>query len=474
MQLLKNHPPRRLTSEALAALRHVLGQDLVSTDPEKLAQCSQDASHTPGYPEAVVTARSEQDVVRLMELADRYRFPVTPRGMGTGLAGGASPVCGGVVLNLSAMNHIVTIDARNLLAEVEPGVVTAELKRAAKAHGLYYPPDPASIETCSIGGNAATNAGGPSCVKYGVTRDYVLGLHVVLPNGSLIRTGVRTRKGVVGYDLTRLIVGSEGTLGVITRLILRLIPHPPAVTTLVALFSDMTQAMNAVSGILTSGLVPSALEFLDRRCLELVGDLLPFQEAHDAGSFLLVEADGYPQVIVREIERMGEVCLEHGAREVLMAPDAAKREKMWAVRREVSLRIEHSAAVYVPEDVVVPLGEIAGFIRCIPEMERRFDLRIYCFGHAGDGNIHLNITASRECRPERVEEGVRALLAEVLKRGGTISGEHGVGVAKQPYLALEQDSELIRLQMALKKVFDPNLILNPGKIFPWNHASWRV
>lgn len=474
MHSQKIHPPRRLTPEALAALRCVLGEDVVSTHPEKLAQCAEDASHTPGYPEAVVTARSEQDVVRLMELANRYRFPVTPRGMGTGLAGGASPVDGGVVLNLSAMNRIVAIDARNLLAEVDPGVVTADLKRAAKALGLYYPPDPASIETCSIGGNAATNAGGPSCVKYGVTRDYVLGLHVVLPNGSLIRTGVRTRKGVVGYDLTRLIVGSEGTLGIITRLILRLIPHPPAVTTLVALFSDMTQAMNAVSGILTSGLVPSALEFLDRRCLELVGDLLPFQEALDAGSFLLVEADGHPQVIVREIERMGEVCLEHGAREVLMAPDAAKREKMWAVRREVSLRIEHSAAVYIPEDVVVPLGEIAGFIRCIPEIERRFDLRIYCFGHAGDGNIHLNITACQECRRERVEEGVRALLDEVLKRGGTISGEHGVGVAKQPYLALEQDSELIRLQMALKKVFDPNLILNPGKIFPWNHASWRV
>lgn len=470
----KDSPYQRLTPEVLSALRHALGDQAVSTHSEKLAECAEDASHTRGYPEAVVTARTEQDVVRLMELANRYRFPVTPRGMGTGLAGGASPIYGGVVLNLAAMNRIVAIDSKNLVAEVEPGVVTADLKRAVKAQGLYYPPDPASIDTCSIGGNAATNAGGPSCVKYGVTRDYVLGLHVVLPTGTLIRTGVKTRKGVVGYDLTRLLVGSEGTLGIITRLILRLIPHPPAVTTLVALFDDMTQAMNAVSGLLTSGLVPSAVEFLDRRCLELVGDLLPFEEAHGAGSFLLVEADGHPEAIVQEIERMGAVCLEHGAREVLMAPDAAKREKMWAVRREVSLRIEHSAAVYIPEDVVVPLGEIAGFICCIPEMEQRFDLKIYCFGHAGDGNIHLNITACRECRPERVEEGVRTLLMEVLKRGGTISGEHGVGVAKQPYLALEQDTELIELQMALKKVFDPNLVLNPGKIFPWNHELRRV
>ncbi len=458
---------QRVTTQVMAALRQALGDDIVSVHPEKLAACAEDASHTRGVPEAVVTARNEHQVVRLMELANRYLFPVTPRGMGTGLAGGASPIEGGVVLDLSGMNRILSIDTENLVAVVEPGVITADLKRAAKAHGLYYPPDPASIDTCSIGGNAATNAGGPSCVKYGVTRDYVLGLNVVLPTGSLVRTGCQTRKGVVGYDLTRLIVGSEGTLGIITKLILKLIPHPPAVTTLVALFSDMFQAMKAVSGILTAGLVPSALEFLDRRCLELVGDLLPFQEAQGAGSFLLVEADGHPQMIAQEIERMGEVCLEHGAREVLLAPDAAKREKMWAVRREVSLRIEHSAAVYIPEDVVVPLGQIADFIGSVPEIEKHFDLKIYCFGHAGDGNIHLNITACEGCLPERVEEGVRALLVEVLQRGGTISGEHGVGVAKQRYLSLEQDAEIIRLQMALKKVFDPNLVLNPGKIFPW-------
>jgi len=459
-----------ITPEILAALRGALGEEVVSTHPDKLTECAEDASHTRGVPEAVVTARREEHVVRLMELAHRYRFPVTPRGMGTGLAGGASPIHGGVVLNLSAMNRILTIDPRNLVAVVEPGVVTADLKRAVKAQGLYYPPDPASVETCSIGGNAATNAGGPSCVKYGVTRDYVLGLHVVLPTGTPIRTGVLTRKGVVGYDLTRLIVGSEGTLGVITKLILKLIPHPPAVTTLVALFPDMTRAMNAVTGILSAGLVPSAIEFLDHRCLALVGDLLPFEEAHGAGSFLLVEADGHPDVIAREIERMGMVCLEHGAQEVLMAPDTAKRDRMWAVRREVSLRIEHSAAVYIPEDVVVPLGEIAGFIQCIPDMEARFDLKIYCFGHAGDGNIHLNITACRECRPERVEEGVRAVLAEVLRRGGTISGEHGVGVAKQRYLSMELPPESIRLQMSLKRVFDPHFVLNPGKIFPWDEA----
>lgn len=469
----RNFSDQRLTPEVIAVLREVLGDEVVSTHPDKLNECAEDASHTRGFPSAVVRARHEEQVVRLMECANRFRFPVTPRGQGTGLAGGASPVHGGVVLDLSAMNRILTIDPVNLIAVVEPGVITAELKRAAKAHGLYYPPDPASIETCSIGGNAATNAGGPSCVKYGVTRDYVLGMHVVLPTGALIRTGVRTRKGVVGYDLTRLIVGSEGTLGVITQLILKLIPHPPALTTLVALFPDMSRAMSAVSGILTAGLVPSALEFLDRRCLELVGDLLPFQEAQGAGSFLLVEADGHPHVISQEIERMGHACLEHGAWEVLMAPDAAKRERMWSVRREVSLRIEHSAAVYIPEDVVVPLGEIAGFVQCIPEMEKRFDLKIYCFGHAGDGNIHLNITACEGSRAERVEEGVRALLAEVVHRGGTISGEHGVGVAKQRYLPMELEPESIRLQMAIKRVFDPNFVLNPGKIFPWGEEARR-
>ncbi|SHE69539.1 D-lactate dehydrogenase (cytochrome) [Desulfacinum infernum DSM 9756] len=454
-----------LTKDVLERLRDAAGPDRVVTDPERMADYAEDASRLRRMPEAVVRASDASQVRRLFDLANRFRFPVTPRGLGTGLAGGAVPVLGGVVLDCSAMNRILDVDPVNLIAVVEPGVINGELKKAAAGEGLFYPPDPASFDTCSIGGNAATNAGGPACVKYGTTRDYVLGLEVVIPTGTLLHTGVQTRKGVVGYDLTRLLVGSEGTLGVITRLVLKLVPRPPAVTTLVALFRDMVRAMEAVHGVLTSGMVPSTAEFLDRRCLGLVGDLLPCEGANHAGAFLLLESDGHPEVIRREIERMGEVCLEKGASDVLLAPDAAKRERMWDVRRQVSLRIEESAPVYIPEDVVVPLGQIAPFVSKVPELEAETGLEIYCFGHAGDGNIHLNITASGEAAPEKVEAGVRRILAEVLRRGGTISGEHGIGTAKKRYLSMELAPDSIRLQRDIKRLLDPSGILNPGKIF---------
>lgn len=435
-------------------------------DPQKLEDYAKDG--TPDLfhrPELVCEATEVLPIQALLRLANECRFPVTPRGLGTGLAGGSLPVLGGVVLSLARMNRILAIEPRNMIAVVEPGVLNLDLKNAAREHGLYYPPDPASLDTCSIGGNAATNAGGPACVKYGTTCDYILGLEAVLPNGELIATGVRTRKGVVGYDMTRLLVGSEGTLGVITKLILRLIPHPAAVTTMVALFPKLDPAMEAVTTILMRGHCPSALEFLDYRCLELVGDLLPFQGAKGTGAMLLVEADGEPERIQREIEAMGEVCLEGGASDVLMAPDEARRTRMWDVRKAVSLRIEERYPLDVFEDVVVPLGRIAELVACLPEYEKACGMTIYCFGHAGDGNIHLNITAdSREAAP-RVEEGVREILKRVLEMGGTMSGEHGVGIAKQRFLPLELSPESIHLQRAIKLLFDPNLILNPGKVF---------
>ena len=390
---------------------------------------------------------------------------MTPRGLGTGLAGGALPVLGGVVLSLARMNRIIAIEPRNMIAVVEPGVVNLDLKNAVREHGLFYPPDPASLDTCSLGGNAATNAGGPSCVKYGTTRDYILGLEAVLPNGEMLATGVRTRKGVVGYDLTRLLVGSEGTIGVITKLILRLIPHPAAVTTLVALFPKLVPAMETIAKILMNGHIPSAMEFLDRRCLELVGDLLPFAGVKEAGAMLLIEADGDPERIQREIEAIGEICLDGGAADVLMAPDAGRRNRMWDVRKEVTLRIEERYPLDVHEDIVVPLGRIAELVACLPEYEAAYGMIIYSFGHAGDGNIHLNITADSLDAAPRVEEGVRQIVKKVLAMGGTMSGEHGVGIAKRRFLPLELSPESIRLQRAIKLLFDPNCILNPGKVF---------
>lgn len=457
-----------ITPEIADQIGHAVGDGCVFAEKEKLEPFGRDATELFCLPELVVEAESVDHVQALLKLANAHRFPVTPRGLGTGLAGGSVPVCGGVVLSLARMKRILSIDPRNMVAVVEPGVVTLDLKKAAESKGLFYPPDPASLDTCSIGGNAASNAGGPSAVKYGTTRDYVLGLEVVLPSGRVITTGVQTRKGVVGYDLTHLIVGSEGTLGVITKLILKLIPHPPAVSTLVAFFPDLPSGMEAVTAILTGGHTPCAMEFMDRHCLELVGDLLSFEGMDGAGVFLLLETDGSPSILQSEIEALGEICLDYGALDVLLAPDSTKRARMWEVRKEVSLRIEHHSPLYIPEDVVVPIGRIAEFVNGLPDYEKRYGMRIYSFGHAGDGNIHLNITATdRETAP-RVEEGVLAILERVLSLGGTISGEHGIGAAKKRFLPLEIPPESIRIQKEIKRIFDPLHILNPGKIFDFD------
>lgn len=455
-----------ITHEIIDLIRKAVGSDALVVDPEKLKDFGSDATDYRRIPELVIEATTDRQVQAVMRLASEHRFPVTPRGLGTGLAGGAVALRGGVVLSLARMNRILTIDRENLIATVEPGVVTMDLKKAAIARGLCYPPDPASLDTCSIGGNAATNAGGPSCIKYGTTRDYVLGLEAVLASGEKIRAGVQTRKGVVGYDLAHLLVGSEGTLGIITRLYLKLIPNPPAITTLVALFPKLSGAMHAVSTVLASGYVPCAMEFLDRHCIELVGDLLPFEGVREAGAFLLVEMDGAPGVIAREIEEVGGICMECGAADALLAPDSQKRAQMWEVRKQVSLRIEHNSPLYIPEDVVVPIGRIAEFVEGLPEIERLYGMKIFSFGHAGDGNIHLNITADTRDRAQRVEEGIRAALERVLSMGGTISGEHGIGIAKMRFLPMELSPESIRIQKGIKKVFDPLMILNPGKIFP--------
>jgi len=454
-----------LTPSIKDEIRAALGNRCLIEDPEKIGDFAQDASELHHRAELVVEATSTEQVETLLRLANRHRFPVTPRGLGTGLAGGSIPLFGGVVLSLAKMNRIISIEPENLTATVEPGLLNLDLKKAVQKEGLFYPPDPASLDTCSIGGNAATNAGGPACVKYGTTKDYVLGIEAVLPSGKRINAGVRTRKGVVGYDLLHLIVGSEGTLGVITKLILKLIPHPPAITTMVALFPRLTAAMEGVTNILVRGHIPCAMEYLDRRCLDLVGDLLPYGEREETGVFLLVETDGAPDIIGREIEEIGKICLEFGARNVIMAPDSIKRSRMWEIRREVSLRIEEHFPVDIHEDVVVPIGTIAEFVACFPEFERDFDMKIFSFGHAGDGNIHLNITAESEKKRQKVEEGIRLILRKVIAMGGTISGEHGIGIAKKTFLPMELSAESIRLQKEIKGIFDPLSILNPGKIF---------
>ncbi len=451
-----------------ASLLHVLARELgpdFCFAPDALAKAATDDSSIPGRQEAVFFPRTADQIGQLLRLATLHDFPVVPRGAGTGLSGGCVATHGGVVLDTSAMNRIVAVDTDNLVAVVEPGVVTRTLRDAVRAAGLFYPPDPASLDTCTLGGNAATNAGGPACVKYGVTRDYVLGLTAVLPDGETLRTGVATRKGVVGYDLTGLFVGSEGTLGVITELTLKLIPHPRDVRAVAALFADARAAVAAVSAIMASGLTPSAVEFMDRACLGLVAELLPFDLPGSEAALLLLEADGDADEASRAIGRIEGVCRDRGALAILPAGDDARRETLWDIRRQISTRIHESAPVFFSEDVVVPIGRIPELIAALPALGDRFGLRVYAFGHAGDGNIHVNITGE-EGSHGRTQELARALIEAVLGLGGTMSGEHGVGVAKRPFIDMELSSRSLALQRGIKDLFDPSGVMNPGKVLP--------
>jgi len=455
-----------ITNEIRRRISHELGDKCIVTDPDEVGTYGKDASGLSNPPELVIRVMETVQIQKLMRLANEYGFPVIPRGGGSGLAGGCVPVLGGVVLSLEKLNRIISVDTKNLIAEVEPGTITEVLRNAVRQKGLFFPPDPAGMDQSTIGGNAATNAGGPSCLKYGTTKDYILGLEAVLPSGRMINTGTRTRKGVVGYDLTQLLVGSEGTLCVITGLILKLIPFPPAVRGITAVFSDLPTAMQAVTEILNRGHLPSAIEFLDAKCLFLVKDILPFHVPGETSALLIVEVDGDPEQTKQEVKAIGRILEEVGSTHLMPAFSEQERKDIWSVRRQVSLRIHDHYSLYIPEDVVVPIEKIPVLVGELPEFEDEYGFEIYAFGHAGDGNIHLNITAQNRDNMHRVEMGVRAILARVIEMGGTISGEHGIGKAKKQYLSMELSTESIRLQTEIKKVFDPNMILNPGKIFP--------
>ena len=459
-----NYTP--ITDDIRKHIINELGDECIVNNQAEVETYSKDASDLRYPPELVIRVQETAQIQRLMRLANEYKFPVIPRGGGSGLAGGCLPVLGGVVLSLEKLNRIISIDTQDLIAEVQAGTITKDLRDAVQQKNLFFPPDPAGMDQSTIGGNAATNAGGPSCVKYGTTKDYILGLETVLPSGQMINTGTRTRKGVVGYDLTQLLVGSEGTLGIITGLILKLIPYPTAISTLTAVFSDLPGAMQAVTQILNRGHLPSAIEFLDAKCLLLVKDILPFHVPGEKSTLLIIEIDGNPDQTKQEIKTIGRILKEVGAFHLLPAFNKKEREDIWNVRRQVSLRIHDNYALYIPEDVVVPIGKIPSFVAELPKLEAEYGFDIYTFGHAGDGNIHLNITAQNRNNMNRVEMGVKTILSRVIQMGGTISGEHGIGQAKKRYLAMELSAESIRLQTEIKKVFDPNMILNPGKIFP--------
>lgn len=446
----------------------IVGPDHVLTGPEERFCYAYDATDLTALPDLVVFPGSAEEISRILQLANRYRFPVVPRGTGTGRAGGSVPVQGGVVLVLTRLNRILEINPADMVAVVEPGVITGHLKKAVEEHGLYYPPDPGSADYCTIGGNVATGAGGAMAVQYGVTRDYVLGLTVVLPTGEIVDCGSRTMKGVVGYDLTRLFLGSEGTLGVMVRIVLRLVPQPASRQTLAAGFQSLEAATAAVGRILQSGLMPTAIEFLDRTTLDCIREMLPFQVPDQVAALLLMAVDGHPQEVADRAAKMARLCRDAGAKPIIRAQDPAEAERLWQVRRVISPATFKVKPHKIAEDVAVPLSAIPELITQVQEISRRLNLPIICFGHAGDGNLHVNIMYDKAVERERnaAQQAVAELLALVRRLRGTLSGEHGVGLAKAPFIGMELSPAAIALQKRLKAVFDPNNIMNPGKIFP--------
>jgi len=458
-------PSRASVDRAKGELERRLGPSKVLTGVDACAAYAKDDSDVEGpAPDVVVIAASADDVATTLAIAEACDVPVTPRAGGTGRTGGAVPVAGGIVLATHALARIKEIDRANLVAVVEPGVVTGELHAAVEREGLFYAPDPNSLATCMIGGNIAENAGGPRVFKYGATRDWVLGLEACLIGGRVVRTGKRTVKGVTGYDVTSLLVGSEGTLAVFTQATLRLVPKPPGVATALALFSDVRGAASAVGAIVASGVVPRCLEMLDAATLDAVRAAGVAIDAR-AGGMLLIEVDGEGSEAT--LLRVGEVATAApGCIDVVVAQDAGQRDRLWAARRMLSTATRKLARHKLSEDVVVPRTRIADLLAQTDDIGRATGVRHLAYGHAGDGNLHVNFLWNDDSERPAVDRAIGMLMRATIDLGGTLSGEHGIGVSKAQYLPLEQSEELIALQRDIKRAFDPKGLLNPGKIFP--------
>ncbi len=457
-----------LADHVKTELERMLGTQNVSFLEEDLLCYSYDATNVLHAPDAVIFPATADEISLVMKMANSEGFPVVPRGAGTGFSGGSVPVEGGVVLSTERMNRIIDIDIENLTAVVEPGVITWEFQQEVEKLGLFYPPDPTSLRFSTIGGNIAECAGGPRAVKYGVTRDYVTGLEVVLPTGAIVTTGVRTAKGVVGYDLTRLIVGSEGTLGIVTKAYLRLIPAPAVSKTMLVVFPRLEDAAKAVSAVIRAKVVPATLELIDGVSIRCVEDHARIGLPRDAGAVLLIEVDGSEQVVASDSEVVEKVCLEGGASSVKTASDKFEVKALWNARRSISPSLFKVKPNKINEDVVVPRAAIPELISGIGSIAESNGLLIACFGHAGDGNIHVNVMYDKLDAAEAAsaEKAVKEAFELTLSLGGTISGEHGVGTAKARYLSMELGPDVIEMMKKIKAAFDPNGILNPGKIFP--------
>ena len=460
-----------ITPDFLAKIIEIVGAENVLTEAEHLEKYARDETEDlVYYPEAVVRPNTSNQISDLMRLCNTYKIPVTPRGAGTGLSGGALPVKGGLVISMERFNSIIEIDERNLQATVEPGVITEFFMNAVAEKGLLYPVDPSSKGSCYIGGNVAHGSGGPRVVKYGTIREYVLNLELVLPEGEIIWTGANTLKNASGYNLTQLMIGSEGTLGIITKIVLKLIPAPSQSLLMLASFPDNEQACAAVSAIFRAGIIPSTLEFMERRAVEWVieYDHFQFDLKDEAMAFLMIELDGNDlELLFADCEKINIVLEKNACSEVLLAETSVQKESIWRMRRTMPLSVK-SNSIYKEEDTVVPRSELPKLIRGIKEIGNRFGFESICYGHAGDGNLHVNIikgTMSDLDWNTKLKQGIREIFELTVALGGTISGEHGIGLVQREYMDIKYTKAHLDIMRGIKSAFDPNGILNPFKIF---------
>jgi glycolate oxidase len=462
----------KLTTTHIEAFKKIVGEKFVFVDEDSLNHYAHDETEDLHFiPEVVIKPRTAEEISAVLKICNKEKIPVTPRGAGTGLSGGALPLFGGVLLSTERMNSILQIDEQNLQVITEPGVITEVLQNALKEKNLFYPPDPHSRGSCFIGGNVAENSGGPKAVKYGVVKDYVLNLEMVLPTGETIWTGANVLKNATGYNLTQLIVGSEGTLGIVTKIVLRVIPLPKHDLLMLVPFSSAENSCAAVSAIFRTGYTPSALEFMDRDALLWVSKFIEstVKIEDNVQAHLLIEVDGNnSELLMQDIEGIAAIVQEFGCGEILFADDAQQKAELWKMRSRVGEAVK-SHSIYKEEDTVVPRAELPVLLKGVKDIGKKYGFHSVCYGHAGDGNLHVNIIKGSLTNEEwngSLKDGIREIFVLVKKLGGTLSAEHGIGLVQKEYMDIVFDKTQLRLMKEIKKIFDPNNILNPGKIFP--------
>jgi glycolate oxidase len=463
----------KISPQILTELKDILGEQYVFANAEILSEYAHDETEDLVFiPEAVVKPRNANEISAIMKLANEHTISVTARGAGTGLSGGALAVHGGIILSMERFNQILEIDERNLQATVEPGVINEIFKNAVAEKGLFYPPDPASKGSCFLGGNVAESSGGPKCVKYGTTKDYILNLEVVLPTGEIIFTGANTLKNSTGYNLTQLMVGSEGTLGIVTKIILRLLPLPKNDLLMLVPFRSLDEACAAVSEVFRAGFIPSAMELMERDALDWVSkyvqsNVVKLEDGIQA--HLLIEVDGNdPEVLMKEMEAIADLMTRYNIADVLFADSAAQKNELWRLRRGINEAVKNNA-VSKEQDTVVPRAELPKLVKGVKSVGEKYHFKTVCYGHAGDGNLHIRLIkgdlSDEQWNGDHIKKAIAEIFTICKELGGTISGEHGIGLVQQDYMHIVFSEKALELQRSIKLVFDPNNILNPGKMF---------